>query len=107
MNDINNLFAALPDDPGREHFTDLLCRDGLRIERIVSFGQTSPESGWYDQDEHEWVVVLQGKAKLAFDDGSEITLARGDHVDIAAHRRHRVAWTDPQQATIWLAVFYR
>ena len=30
----------------------------------------------------------------------------GSYVNIAAHKKHRVDWTDPAQETIWLAVFY-
>jgi cupin 2 domain-containing protein len=81
---------------------------GVRIERIVSHGQASPAGFWYDQDEAEWVVVLAGAARLRFADEDELrSLGPGDWVHIAAHRRHRVEWTDPAQPTIWLAVFHR
>jgi cupin 2 domain-containing protein len=30
----------------------------------------------------------------------------GDHVQIPAHRRHRVAWTDPEQLTVWVAIHF-
>ena len=66
-----NLLSALPADLGTEVFEEVLRAESVRIERIVSRGHTSPESGWYDQDEHEWVVVLEGAAVLAFDDGCE------------------------------------
>jgi cupin 2 domain-containing protein len=33
-------------------------------------------------------------------------LRAGDSLDIAAHRRHRVEWTDPAGPTIWIAVHY-
>jgi len=102
-----NLLSALPADLGAEVFEEVLRAESVRIERIVSRGHTSPESGWYDQDEHEWVLVLEGAAVLAFDDGSEVRLGPGDHVNLPAHRRHRVAWTAPEKATVWLAVFYR
>lgn len=102
-----NLLSALPADLGPEVFEEVLRAESVRIERIVSRGHTSPESGWYDQDEHEWVLVLEGAAVLAFDDGSEVRLGAGDHVNLPAHRRHRVAWTAPEKATVWLAVFYR
>lgn len=29
-----------------------------------------------------------------------------DYVDIPGHRKHRVAWTPPDEPTIWLAVYY-
>jgi len=105
--DIGNLFANIPHDLSQEASEDILRSDGLRIERIVSKGHTSPDEGWYDQDEHEWVLVLRGGGRIAFDDGSEVELGVGDHLHIPAHRRHRVSWTDPSQPTLWLAVFHR
>jgi len=104
---MNNLFSDLPETLEDEQFVDLLQRPGLRIERILSKGHSSPETGWYDQEEHEWVLVLEGSGCLQFEDGRELTLNKGDHINIPAHCRHRVIWTDPQQITIWLAVFYQ
>ena len=103
-----NLLRDLP-DAGASEITDaLVARPGLRIERIVSFGQASPEGFWYDQAEAEWVLLLAGAARLRFEDETQArALGPGDWVEIAAHRRHRVEWTDPDQPTVWLAVFYR
>ena len=104
-----NLFADLPRSTEKtEQFQDLLQRPGLRIERIVSTGQCSPPDFWYDQPEGEWVLVLRGEARLRFADEAEARrLGPGDFVDIAPHRRHRVEWTTPDEATVWLVVFYR
>ena len=103
-----NLLSPLPDADAAERVDALLTRPGLRIERIVSRGQASPPGFWYDQPEAEWVVVLAGAARLRFQDESEArVLAPGDWLDIAPHRRHRVEWTDPTVATVWLAVIYR
>lgn len=103
-----NLFSPLPDASTQEAAEILLSCKVVRIERIVSFGQASPPGFWYDQDEGEWVLVLAGAAKLRFEDESEARLlARGDWLDIAPHRRHRIDWTDPTAPTLWLAVFYR
>jgi cupin 2 domain-containing protein len=77
------------------------------VERIVSYGHRSPEGFWYDQTEHEWVTLLAGAAVLAFDDGRRLPLAPGDWVDLPPHRRHRVEWTAPDTATVWIAVFRR
>lgn len=103
-----NLFAGLPSAAlADEQFASILQRPGLRIERIVSTGQASPPDFWYDQDEGEWVVLLQGEAKLRFADEADARhLRAGDFIDIAPHRQHRVDWTAPDQATVWLAVFY-
>ena len=90
-----------------EQFLELLKRPGLRIERIVSTGQSSPPDFWYDQPDGEWVLLIQGEARLRFADEAETRhLKAGDFVDIAPHRRHRVEWTAPDQPTIWLAVHY-
>ena len=103
-----NLIFPLPDASAAECVDTLLSRPDLRIERIVSFGQASPSGFWYDQDESEWVLLLAGAARLRFEDEPEARLlGPGDWVEIAAHRRHRVDWTDPDQPTVWLAVFNR
>ena len=104
-----NLLTGLPCPPAAEEaFAELMRHPGVRIERIVSTGQCSPPDFWYDQPEGEWVVVLRGAARLRFADEAEARrLGPGDFVDIAPHRRHRIEWTTPDEATVWLAVFYR
>jgi cupin 2 domain-containing protein len=102
-----NLLRDLPAATAGEIVDVLASSQAVRIERIVSRGQASPAGFWYDQAEAEFVVVLAGAARLQFADGETLPLGPGDWVDIAAHRRHRVEWTDPQKPTVWLAVFYR
>ena len=80
-----------------------LARPGVRVERIVSDGQVSPPGFWYEQAEDEWVLLLQGEARLAYADGVEQGLRPGDAVLIPAGSRHRVAFTAPR--TVWLALF--
>jgi cupin 2 domain-containing protein len=102
-----NLFADIPQRLADEEITALLSTPALRIERIVSHGQASPPDFWYDQPQAEWVIVLAGRAELAFEgEAATRRMERGDWLHIPAHRRHRVAWTDPAQATIWLAVHH-
>ncbi|MEM9256717.1 MAG: cupin domain-containing protein [Pseudomonadota bacterium] len=103
----SNLLANLPEDLSQEHFEELLRGDGVRVERIVSLGHTSPESGWYDQDWAEWVLLLTGAAELEFEQGGLQPLVPGDHVTIPAHCRHRVTHTSADEATVWLAVHFR
>lgn len=98
------LLSALPAAGAGESFDELLRQGGVRIERIVSHGQASPPGFWYDQPQREWVLVLAGRGAVAFEDGTEVALGPGDWLDIPAHARHRVAWTDPAQPTVWLAV---
>ena len=102
-----NLFAGLPGSLPEERFDSLLNTPQLRIERIISTGQCTPPGDWYDQPGAEWVALLQGAAALRFADEPEPRrLAPGDWVLIAAHRRHRVDWTDPETTTVWLAVHW-
>jgi cupin 2 domain-containing protein len=104
---IRNLFDDVPVAAGQEYLVDLLTRPGVRIERIVSTGQSSPPGFWYDQPHGEWVALLAGEARLRFADEPDArTLRAGDFVDIPAHRRHRVEWTRPDVPTVWLAVHY-
>lgn len=102
-----NILSALPRNLEAEVFEDIIRSPQVRIERIVSKGHASPEQGWYDQEEHEWVMVLEGGASLLFESGERYDLGPGDYVNIPAHARHKVAWTDPDRPTVWLAVFYR
>ena len=101
-----NIFAKLPSDIPEELFQNLVASGPVRIERIVSLGHTSPQDFWYDQELDEWVLVLQGAARLEFESGEPVTMQPGSYMLIPAHARHRVAWTDPTQATIWLAVHF-
>jgi len=102
---LQNLFSA-PDTLSDE-LSEVLARGGaMRVERIVSLGHVTPEGQWYDQDEHEWVAVLTGQARLRFEAGDSVELAPGDALLIPAHQRHRVEWTTPHTHTVWLAVFF-
>jgi len=105
--DSGNLFEGVPLRADEEVFTELLSTPHLLIERIVSAGQSSPEAGWFDQAWSEWVIVLSGEARIAFEGESEASRLRpGDYIFIPPHRRHRVIWTDPERPTVWLAVHY-
>ena len=102
-----HLFRNLPADCPEELIETLISGDGVRIERIVSDGQASAPDFWYDQEEHEFVVVLQGHAVIRFEDGSSVALEPGTWLYIAPHRRHRVESTSPTTRTIWLALFWK
>ena len=102
---MKNLFSDIPDELPNEITDAMHESDSLRIERIVSYGHSTPQDTWYDQDRHEWVVLLQGAATLRFEDRT-VELKRGDYLNIPAHRRHRVERTQPNEPTIWLAVYY-
>ncbi len=104
---MNNILSSLPDNIDTEIFEDLVHSDHIRIEKILSKGHSSPDIGWYDQDENEWVLVLKGSGVVVFDDGNKVTLEKGDYLSIPAHKKHKVSWTDPNTVTVWLAVFYK
>lgn len=100
-----NIFDDIKVDKTKEEFKELLKSENIRIERIVSNGQTSEDEFWYDQDENEFVLILEGKAILEFED-KEVFLQKGDCFDIKAHIKHRVKYTSKDKPTVWLAVFY-
>ena len=106
-----NLFDIYPLSALREEQFEVLLESGawgapgsFRLERILSFGQTTPEGEWYDQDWAEWVAVIRGMAILGYENGETVTLRPGDHLVIPAHRRHRVTFTS--EDCFWLAFHY-
>ena len=101
-----NIFRELADASETEVFQPLWEQSDVLIERIVSRGQRSAPDTWYEQDRHEWVLLLKGAAKIRWEDGSETELNQGDYVAIQARQKHRVEWTDPNQDTIWLAIHF-
>lgn len=103
---MRNLFANIPRELPEELVEVLAQGREVRIERIISAGHASPPDFWYDQADDEWVLLLEGAAKLRFED-RDLELRRGDFVYIAAHERHRVEWTAPDQVTIWLAMHFQ
>ena len=101
-----HLLAAIPSSLPIELTETLVERRGVRVERILSRGQASPDDFWYDQDQHEFVFVAAGRARLEFEDARVVELGPGDWLQIDAHVRHRVAFTAPDQVTVWLALFF-
>ncbi|MEM7135142.1 MAG: cupin domain-containing protein [Myxococcota bacterium] len=105
---VDHLLHHVPTRLDAEGVDEILRLPGVRIERIVSTGHRSPDGFWYDQDEHEWVLILRGTAALRYPSEADLTeLGPGDAVFIPAHTRHRVEWTSPDEPTVWLAVFLR
>ena len=103
-----NLRSGLPARPLPDEVVNLLVeRLGLRIERIVSAGQATPEGQWYDQDREEFVLVVDGAARLSIEgETEERELGEGDWILLPARCRHRVTWTRAEPPTVWLAVFF-
>lgn len=101
-----NLFADIPEHVPEELFEIIASTPAVKIERIVSRGHTTPEGEWYDQDWNEFVIVLQGSARLRLVTNEEITLQPGDFRMIVAHEKHQVSYTSPDEDTVWLAVHF-
>jgi cupin 2 domain-containing protein len=101
------LFADIPVELPEEIFVTICASDTVTIERIVSRGHSSPTGFWYDQERSEFVLIVQGSAGLKFENERDIVVLKtGDYLNIGAHVKHRLEWTDPTCATIWLAVHY-
>ncbi len=102
-----NLFAAIPAPLPAELVEVLAEGRAFRLERIVSLGHATSPGEWYDQQRDEWVVLLSGGARLAFEgESAERALVPGDWVWIPAHARHRVTWTHPREPSVWLALHF-
>jgi cupin 2 domain-containing protein len=108
MEPLSNLFRDLPASLAAELIDVLVEAPAGKLERIVSLGHATPPGEWYDQETNEWVILLRGRAALRFEDErAPRVLEPGDHVLIAAHRRHRVEWTERSAPTVWLALHWR
>lgn len=104
MDNIFSVPEAARKTGGDEFFENMLSGSGrFRMERVVSYGQTTPEGVWYDQHQDEWVAVLEGSAKIGYPDGTEVSLEKGDSLFFPKGASHRVTYTSAP--CIWLAVF--
>jgi cupin 2 domain-containing protein len=103
-----NIFLGIRNRSAEEIFETIIKTNQFKIERIISDGQSTDKGKWYDQDEDEWVILLRGSAGLLFESNNEeIIIKSGDYINIPAHQKHRIEWTDANEKTIWLAVLYR
>jgi len=104
---VGNIFSNIPKQIPDELFEMLAETAHCKIERIVSKSHSTPDTYWYDQEKNEWVMILKGSAGLLFEGSDEIVVMNaGDYVNIPAHSKHRVQWTDPKEETVWLAIHY-
>ncbi len=100
-----NLFESVPGVMPLEIVETLLDAKHVRIERIVSHGHVSPKGFWYDQKQHEWILLVRGAARIGFENDSS-ELKPGDYLNIPAHQKHRIEWSTSTEPTIWLAIHY-
>jgi cupin 2 domain-containing protein len=103
---MKNLLKNIPTALPKEHFESLVQAENIHIERIVSKGHTSPDEGWHEQADNEFVLLLKGAARLEFVDGRVVSMGPGDWLEIPAQVKHRVVWTTGDVETVWLAVHY-
>ncbi len=99
-----SLFADIPQHLPEELCQTLFQNPTVRIERILSQGHNNPEQGWFDQTQTEWVLLLQGEARLSFADTEAVDLKAGDYLLLPARCKHRVDWTSSDPTCIWLAI---
>ncbi|PSB09944.1 cupin [Pleurocapsa sp. CCALA 161] len=103
---MENIFKFCAQLPAKELFETLWSNDQISIKRIISTGQITPAGEWYDQEQNEWLIVLQGSGELSYEDNSRIKLTTGDYLLIPAHLKHRVEYTSTEPPCIWLTVFF-
>ncbi|MET0103856.1 MAG: cupin domain-containing protein [Sedimenticola sp.] len=96
-----NLLSGIPRISEGEAFEELLACHNVSIERIVSAPGTLSEV--FEQTQDEWVLVLQGSAKLKLDNRIH-DLSQGDCLFIPAHAPHQVLETSESPLCTWLAV---
>ena len=100
-----NIFEEIIVDKSEEKFFEIFKNETIKVEKIVSNGQVSPENFWYEQEENEFVLLLEGFAIVEFED-FEMELKKGDCLNIKAMQKHRVKFTSLDEPTVWFAVFY-
>ena len=100
-----NIFEQIIVDKEEENFFEIFKNETIKIEKIVSNGQISPENFWYEQEKSEFILLLEGFAILEFEN-REVELKKGDCINIKAKQKHRVKFTSLDEPTIWFAVFY-
>ena len=53
-----NIFEQIIVDKNEERFFEIFKNETIKIEKIVSNGQKSPENFWYEQEKSEFVLLL-------------------------------------------------
>ncbi|MDR1066623.1 MAG: cupin domain-containing protein [Clostridiales bacterium] len=99
-----NIYDFKTEKSEKELVTTLIEDGAVRIERVISTGQTT--DGWYNQEEDEYVVLLDGSAEIEYKNGRKTSLAKGDSLFISAHEEHRVSFTSETPPCVWLCAFW-
>ncbi len=99
-----NIFAQIAEAGEEEQFDLLFKSPNCRIDRIVSAGHSSPKGFWYDQENDEFILLIQGEATLEFED-RKVTLKKGDYMHIPKNFKHRLDSTSIEPVCVWLCGF--
>ena len=103
----DNLLTQLLPAEGEESVQLLQQGASWQLKLINSNRFQSPAGTWLDQDDHEWVLLLRGSARVRLADPDRLMdLSVGDHLHLPPHQRHRVERTDPAPGTLWLALHW-
>ncbi len=87
-----------------EFFETLQESSKIKIERIVSKGNSDNVDFWYQQARDEWVILVQGTAKIKFEDGEILEMLAGEHVFIPRDKKHKIIETSTRPECIWIGV---
>jgi len=101
-----NFLKNLPKNLSEERIEEIFSSENIKIERIISEGQISPNNFWFNQDKNEFVYLISGEAEIEFENFPKSKLLPGDYIIIPAETRHRVSYTSKNEQTIWLTFFY-
>lgn len=101
---MKNIFENIG-QAGEEELFDVIQKGtNYRIERIVSAGHSSPEGFFYDQENDEWIMLVQGEATLEME-GKYVEMKAGDYMFVPKNCKHRIEKTSIAPTCIWLCIF--
>ncbi len=100
----NNIMQDLEPSASEEILKTIYSNKNIKIERIVSNGQISPQGFWYDQEEYEFVLLVEGNAVIEFEN-YKVSLKKNDFIMIEPHKKHRITYTS--KPAYWLCVFFK
>ncbi len=101
---MKNIFDIKEIISNKEVIETILEAKNIQVERIVSNGEVSPKDFWYNQDNDEWVCLIQGTAILEFEEEEEVKLKEGDYLLIPAYKKHRVSFLSKEPNCIWITI---
>ena len=120
-----NIYDKIPESITEEIIEIMYQNPHCKVERIISNGQITTENEWYDQDQEEWIILVQGEATILIEKLQEessdkcnilncnikeescdkVHMVKGDTLLIKSHQKHRVIYTSQNPLCIWLCVF--